>query len=231
MSITAVIHQPDFLSYLGFFQRFLCADKWVILDNVQFVTGTAKSWQNRDTIKTAKGKNWLTVSVQKAPFGTMINEIMLSENEWRKDNLNLIYNSYRKALYFNEIVPHIEELYAFQCHRLMEFNLKTTSKLMELFDINIESVMASELNPSGKSNELLVDILRKVNADQYLSGVGARAYFDPAPFVEAGIEVIWQEFKHPVYTQLYGEFIPYLSAIDLLFNAGIEESRRILRSC
>jgi len=231
MSITAVIHQPDFLSYLGFFHRFLHADKWVILDNVQFVTGTSKSWQNRDKLKTAQGENWITVSVQKAPMGTNINEILLSDNNWRRNNLNLICNSYRKAPYFDEVMPYIEDLYTYQCSRLMEFNLKTSDKLMELFDIKIETVLASDLHPSGKSNELLVDILKKANADRYLSGVGARAYFDPAPFDNGGIEVIWQDFKHPVYPQMHGEFIPYLSAIDLLFNVGIAESRRIIRSC
>jgi hypothetical protein len=70
-----------------------------------------------------------------------------------------------------------------------------------------------------------------VQADRYLSGVGARAYFEPEPFAAAGIEVLWQNFKHPIYPQLYGEFIPGLSSIDLLFNCGIAKSREVLRSC
>jgi hypothetical protein len=61
--------------------------------------------------------------------------------------------------------------------------------------------------------------------------VGARAYFDPAPFAQAGMEVIWQEFSHPVYSQQFGEFLPYLSTLDVLMNHGAEESRKILRSC
>lgn len=231
MSSIVVIHQPDFLSYLGFFHRFLLADKWVILDNVQFVTGTTKSWQNRDKIKTAQGARWITVSVQKVALGTAIKEVLLSESHWRRDNLNLIRHSYGKAPYYSEIMPHIDDLYKYKCSRLVEFNLKSTEKLMELFDIRIDTVLASDLHPSGKSNELLADILKKVKADRYLSGDGARAYFDPAPFDKAGIEVIWQNFKHPVYPQLHGEFIPYLSSIDLLFNCGIENSRKILRNC
>ena len=91
--------------------------------------------------------------------------------------------------------------------------------------------MASSLNPEGKKNELLIDILKKVSAETYLSGVGAKAYMDEKLFENEGIKVIWQNFKHPVYNQLYGNFIPYLSSIDLLFNCGIEESRKTLRSC
>lgn len=228
---TVVIHQPDFLSYLGFFHRFLNADMWVVLDTVQYVSGTSRSWQNRDKIKTEQGEKWLTVSVQKAPAGTAIKDVLLSESEWRKDNLNLIHNSYRKAPYFDEVLPYISDLYTYECTRLMEFNLKSAEVLTELLGIQIKTELASDLKPMGKSNVLLVDILQKVKADKYLSGVGAKTYFDPVPFAAAGIEVTWQDFKHPVYPQLYGKFIPYLSSIDLLFNCGIKKSREILRSC
>lgn len=232
MSKTVVIHQPDFMPYLGFFHRFLNADMWVILDNVQFVTGTSRSWTNRDKIKTPNGEKWITVAVQKAPKDTMINEILLSENvDWRGGNLNMLKENYRNASFFDEIFPYIEVLYGFDCKKLADFNIKSIEMLLKMFNINIERGLSSSLNPGGKSNELLVDILKKVGATTYLSGVGARAYYDSKPFDEAGIKVVWQEFKHPVYPQLHGEFIPYLSSIDILFNCGIEKSREIIRSC
>ena len=232
MNKTVVIHQPDFLPYLGFFHRFLHAEMWVILDNVQFVSGTSRSWTNRDKIKTQVGEKWITVAVQKAQKDSKINEITLSKNVgWRRDNLNLIMENYKRAPFFKEVFPYVENLYGFECDKLIDFNLKSIEMLMELLDIKIERKLASSLNPVGKSNELLVDILKKVDATTYLSGVGARDYYDPKPFEDAGIKVVWQEFKHPIYTQLHGEFIPYLSAIDMLFNCGIEKSREILRSC
>lgn len=232
MSRTVVIHQPDFLPYLGFFHRFLNADMWVILDNVQFVSGTSRSWTNRDKIKTPVGEKWITVAVQKAQKDSRINEITLSKNvDWRRDNLNLIIENYKRAPFFKEIFPYVEDLYGVECNKLIDFNLKSIEMLIELLVIKIERTLASSLNPVGKSNELLVNILKKVDATTYLSGVGARDYYDPKPFEDAGIKVVWQEFKHPVYPQLYGDFIPYLSSIDLLFNCGIEKSREILRSC
>ena len=226
---TVVIHQPDFLPYLGFFQRFLKADLWVILDDVQFLNNS-KSWHNRDKIKTPQGEKWITVSVKKCPQKTKINEVYLSGTDWKKKNVNMLISNYRKSPFFKEIMLFVQELYDFECEKLVQFNLKSISMLMDLFDISIETVLSSELQSTGKSNELLVNILKKVNAARYLSGVGAKAYFDPVPFEEAKIEVIWQDFKHPVYQQLHGEFIPYLSSIDLLFNCGKEESRKMLRN-
>ena len=229
MSKTAVIHQPDFLSHLGFFHRFLAADLYVALDHVQFVNGTSRSWTHRDRIKTRNGAQWLSVSVRKAPRDTPINAIQLSGEAWRKANLDLVRENYRTAPFFDEIYPELAALYAVSCTRLVEFTMASIEMLSRLFGISIETVYSSALNPDGAKNELLVDLLAKVSATRYLSGVGARDYFDPLPFRAAGIEVVWQNFEHPTYPQLHGDFIPYLSSIDLLFNCGTKESKEILR--
>jgi hypothetical protein len=223
------IHQPDFVPYLGFFHRFLEADCYVALDHVQFVQ--SGGWTHRDKIKTRQGAKWLTISVRKAPFGTAINQIELSTNiDWRTENLRMLADSYRQAPYFNEIYPGIENLYRQDCSRLSEFTLQFIEWMMDAFDVRIPHVLSSSLDPQGRKNEMLVDILGKLGATDYVSGVGARDYFDPAPFEQADIRVSWQNFTHPVYPQLHGEFIPYLSSLDLLFNCGIEQSRAILRS-
>jgi hypothetical protein len=230
MSRTAVIHQPDFMPYLGFFDRLLHADVFVLLDNAQYVNATSRSWTNRDKIKTPQGERWITVSVKKAPRDTAINRIELSDHvDWRGDHLNLLKQNYRKAAFFDEIYPRLEAFYARPFTLLAEFNRASIEFLLELFDIRVEIVLASTLKAGGRSNELLVEILKEIGADRYLSGVGARAYFRPEPFAQAGIEVTWQDFPHPAYPQLHGDFIPYLSSIDLLFNCGITRSREILR--
>jgi len=231
MSKTVVIHQPDFLSYLGFFHRLLHSDLYVVLDDVQFVKGTSQSWMNRDKIKTQNGEKWLTVNVKKAPRDTNINQILLNNTiNWKKQNLDLLKQNYKKAKYFDEIFPYIEKLYENSCDALSEFNMASIFMLMELFDIKLDIEYSSNLSTTKTKSERLVEILKQVNATHYLSGVGAKDYHEGKPFEEDNVKVIWQEFKHPIYSQLHGEFIPYLSSIDLLFNCGIEESRKILRS-
>lgn len=230
MSKTAVIHQPDFLSYLGFFHRLLHADLFVVLDHVQYVTGTSRSWMNRDKIKTPQGEAWLTVNVRKCSRGTPINQVQLSNAvNWREGNLNLLQQNYRKATFFNEIHPYVEALYDEPCERLVDFNVKSIQMLCDLLEIHVDMVLSSTLDCEGSKNDLLVNILRKVGATHYLSGLGAKNYYSPVPFDAAGIQVIWQEFSHPAYPQLHGEFISGLSAIDALYNCGIEQSRKLLR--
>jgi len=226
-----VIHQPDFLSYLGFFHRLLYANLYIALDDVQYVS-SSRSWTNRDKIKTQNGERWLTVNVEKSPRDTAINQIKVSNSvDWKKQNLDLLKHNYRKSQYFDEIFPYLEELYAENIEKLADFNMASISMLLELFDIKIDVKRSSNLKTLKTKSERLVDILIKVDATHYLSGMGAKDYHKDKPFNDANIEVIWQDFKHPTYPQLHGDFIQCLSSIDLFFNCGIEKSREILRSC
>ncbi|MCW5296902.1 hypothetical protein DXT88_01795 [Herbaspirillum lusitanum] len=230
MNKTVVIHQPDFIPYLGFFHRFLSSELYLVLDHVQFVNGTSRAWTHRDKIKTPKGAQWLSVSVQKAPRDTPINQIEISTVvNWRAENLRLLEANYRTAPYYEEIMPYLRELYGTSDTMLADFNLRSIQMLMSLLDVVRPMIFSSALSPQGTKNELLIDLLKKVDATRYLSGVGARDYMDETLFHQAGIEVVWQNFQHPVYPQLHGDFEPYLSSVDALFNCGIDGSRRLLR--
>jgi len=232
MSRTVVIHQPDFLPHLAFFERLIHADLFVILDDAQFVRGTARAWQNRDRIKTPQGVRWLTVSVGRCPLGTPINRVRLSSAvPWRRRHLVQLEESYREAAFFAETFEALRNLYASTSERLLTFNLHSIRLFLDLLGIEVEEVLASSLEASGRKSERLVSILRAVGADRYLSGIGAAAYHDPVPFEEAGIEVVWQDFQHPVYPQLHGPFVPGLSAIDAVFNCGGVAARRLLEPC
>ncbi len=228
MSKIVVIHQPDFIPYLGFFHRLLYADEFVILDDVQFIK---RGWQHRDKIKTPKGDIWVSLQIKKAPTNTNINEIELAMDKKAKNKLLCqILENYRKSKYFKEIEPFVENFILSDETNLAKFNINIIKRLIKIFDINVDIIIASSLNHKYKGNEMNADILQKRSATHYLSGIGAKNYFDPIPFNKANVKVIWQNFFHPTYPQLYGEFIPYLSSIDLLFNCGIEKSKEILRS-
>jgi hypothetical protein len=229
MRKVVTIHQPDFMSYLGFFHKLLHSDLYIALNDVQFVSGS-RAWTNRDKIKTQNGEKWLTVNIHKAPRGTNINEILLNDSiNWKNNNLNLLKQNYRDSNYFYEIFPYIENLYANSFKKLSDFNMASIRMLLGLFDIKIDIEYSSNLNTTKTKSERLVEILTQVDTTHYLSGIGAKNYHVDRPFDDANIEVLWQDFNHPVYSQLHGEFIPYLSSVDLLFNCGIEKSREILR--
>lgn len=227
MSLTVVIHQPDFLPWLGFFHRLTKADLFIVLDHVQFAR---RGWIHRDRIKTPTGAQWISLSVTKAARDAPISEIRLShDTAWRSDHLNLLRQNYRKADHFDDVFPDIEQLYQAPHEHLTSLNLAGIDLLCGLLDVSIPRVLSSELSPTGTSTAMLVDLLKKVGATRYLSGLGARDYLDDRLLADAGIELEWQAFSHPVYPQLHGEFLPMLSSVDLLLNCGARRSAEILR--
>jgi len=227
---TVVIHQPDFMPHLGFFHRLLQCDLYIVLDHVQFSKG---GWHNRDKIKTPEGVKWLTLPVRLTGRSfSPIHEVRLNNDlNWRENHLKQIKRCYKDSSSFDEIFSELRSLYEFTGDRMADFNMKVLNWLMEKFDAKVNTVLSTTLRASGASNEMLVDLLTKVGATNYLSGIGARSYYKPEPFEQAGIRVLWQDFSHPMYPQRYGEFIPYLSSLDVLFNCGVQQSRDILRSC
>lgn len=222
-----VIHQPDFAPHISFFHRFLHADMFIALDHVQFLR---RGWMNRDRIKTSNGEKWLTVSIDKTSQTTPINKVSLSDQiNWRQNNLNLLEENYIKSTGYSELMPEIEKIYNEPFKILSDFNMSLIDMLMDMLGVRIPWVFSSSLDPVGAKNELLIDLLQKVSATHYLSGIGAEAYLNDEFFKKAQIEIIWQKYSHPIYKQQYGEFIPHLSVLDLIFNNGIEVSRDLLR--
>lgn len=226
--IRVCIHQPDFAPHLAFYHRLLVSDVYIVYDDAQFVKG---GWHYRDLIKTPRGQAWLALSIAKGDLGQKINAARLSPNEpWVERNLNLLQENYRKARHFSEFFPHISEIYHRAHKKMMEINLDILKLFFELFEVRCQILLSSELNVSGGRNEKLVNLIKAVGGTHYVTGSGSRAYLDEALFQREGIVTEWQEFRHPVYPQLHGDFLPGLSCFDILLNCG-RESRNILKSC
>lgn len=228
-SNTIVIHQPDFLPYLGFFQRLANADLYVALDHVQFVQHTSTAWTHRDKIKTPKGEAWLSLSVQKCGLETAIRDVRLADTAWRKDHLNLLFQNYKDAPHFDMAYSAIERVYG-QPHELMaDLNLALIDMVCAFTAIDIARVRSSDLPHHGSKSEMVAGLVEAVGGTQYLSGNGARAYHEQEPFERRDIEVRWQNYSLPKYPQLHGDYLPGLSVIDALFNCGPEWTRDLIK--
>lgn len=219
---TITIHQPQYMPWLGYFDKIRRADIFIILDNVQF---KKNEWQNRNRIRTSQDWQWLTVPVLH-DFGQKINEIVINNKEpWRKNHLKALELNYRKAPFFAQYYSRFESLLSREYEKLVDINVNSVRLLMELLGVKTKIVLASEYEAVEHTTLRLVDLCRHFHATQYLSGEGGEKYLDMDQFAKAGIQVAVQKYQHPVYSQLWtkkdGEgFISHLSAIDLLFNAG-----------
>jgi hypothetical protein len=217
------IHQPNFMPWLGFFHKMAQADAFILLDNVPF---TKNSFQNRVKIKSAQGEQWLTVPVlTKGRFGQLTCEVLFNDDiRWRRAHLSALRTNYRRALHYEEVLTWLEPLYRDTFTHLVTFNQALIEAIRHQLGLSVELLVASSMGVEGTGAELLLRLAQAVGGDVYLSGPSGRDYLDTAIFEEAGIEIRFQEFHHPTYPQLYGDFIPGLSIVDLLMNVCPSEA-------
>jgi len=222
---TICIHQPDFAPYLGFFERLLNVNHFILLDDVQFIR---RGWQHRDLIKTPQGQKWLTIGLQKGHYHQKLSEVMLSDKDnWRKENLSLLRQNYSSAPHFDSIFSEVRKIYDDDHERLIDFNMAFLDMALRLLKIEVTMSLASSYSVASKSSQRLIDLVKMVEGENYLTGVGSRDYLDEELFKQVGIQVIWQEFVHPRYSQCHEGFVPNLSCLDLFFNYG-EDSYKML---
>lgn len=214
------IHQPQFMPWLGYFDKMDRSDVFVFLDNVQF---KKNEWQNRNRIKTSQGWQWFTVPVSYR-FPEVMNRVMVdNRQDWRRKHLHALETNYMKAPFFDLYFPHFQEFYKREWGMLVDLNIGSVILLKDIIGIPTRVCIASQLGEVGDDPTVrLIEICKALGADTYLSGQDGRNYMDVEAFERAGIKVIFQDFHHPLYPQLFGSFEPCISAIDLVFNCGPE---------
>ncbi len=227
INMKSVLLQPSYLPWIGVFGMIDITDVFIFYDDVQFVQ---KSWQQRNKIKLQNDPIWLTVPILKK-FGQNVNEAKINNSiNWTKKHWNSIYHAYNKAPYFDNYSKEISQIYNTDWDYLCDLNIHVIKILSELLMLDKPKFMKSSdiKDIEGKKTDRILDILNSLNIDESIGGPAAKDYIEPVKFKNNNIKLYWYEFIHPVYPQIGGDFIPYLSVIDLLFNTG-EKARDYLK--
>jgi len=222
------IFQPTYLPWLGIFKAIAWADTFVFLDDVQFEN---HSWQSRNRIKSANGEIILTVPIVRN-FPQDIKEVKINyARDWVKGHLKSIEQNYSKSGNLNDFFPRLSKVLNAQHEKLLDLNVGLIKEICDYLEIKYDICFSSEFNVSNlNKNEKIIAILKKLNADQYLYAQGASEYMSPAfnDYAANNIKLIPLKFDYPAYKQFYGDFVSHLSIIDLIFNCGREETKKII---
>jgi len=224
------IHQPNFLPWLGYFHRMSLVDTFVLFDDVQFPRG--KTIISRVRIKSANGACWITVPVKDKSGLRPINAVQIAnEHRWQDKLWRTIEAAYGKARYFEQYAGGLKRALFTDWERLVNLNAVLIKLMARHIGIDAQIVLSSTVSDSQLAGtEKIFDILRGLNATEYVTGCGegSKRYIDPADFERKGIRLIYQNFRHPEYPQLWGEFEAGLSAVDALFNVGADGMRGLI---
>jgi len=228
----AAIHQPSFFPWLGFFNKIVRSDVFVILDNVQYPK-KGGNWSNRVKIILGGKGEWVTMPINRSYSGMKdVNEIEIDNSRsWNQKMLKTISVNYGKAKFFVEMYPIAEKLLRSPGENLAEYNLTVIHEFCKLLKIDTSHFnRGSAMNVSGNSTDLLVSIVNEAGCNAYMCGGGASKYQEDEKFKRNNIELIYQNFKHPVYDQFNtSEFVPGLSVLDALMNCGSEKTSQLIK--
>lgn len=227
MRITS-IHQPHFFPWLGLLDKISKSNHFVFLDHATVNKGTN---QYRNTFFCNGETKHITLPVTIGLDIPIVN-MEFKNDLWVEDHLNKFLNYYRKAKHFDEIYPLLFKFYSHNSRlKPIEVIINSMLFLFQLFEIEVAIDRSSTMECIEKKGNLVLEICKKSKTELYLSGLGAKNYMDEIvlqSFEQAGINISWHKFTHPVYKQDYRQnFVEGLSSLDILFFNGIEVSRNI----
>jgi len=224
------IIQPCFIPWLGYFEQIAIADIFVYMDDVQY---TKKDWRNTNQLKTPNGVKKVYIPVQKVNRDTLINEALISYNEdWQLSFINKITQWYKKAPFFTQILDLLNLTIFSNYEKLLDLNYHLNNEILKYLEIRTPIYFSSEISKkTANRNSRIIELCKHFEEKCILyDGKSASSFIDLDLFSQNGIEVIFQDYKHSPYKQLWGDFVPYISIIDLLMNHGKESKDIILSS-
>ena len=225
MILTA--HQPVYLPWLGLFHKIALAETFVYFDQVQYLP---KDWMNRNKIRTKNGSIWLTVPVLRKGYRDLkSSEIEINNSiNWQKKHLRSISLNYKKSPYFENYIPFFEDVYSRKWKFLGDLNEYMLKWFLDELGIKVNFLNANDFKFQGEKSSLILNMCKELNASTYIFGMLGKDYADVQEFEKNNIGLIFQNYNHPKYSQLYREFISHMSVIDLLFNHGPKSLEIIL---
>lgn len=221
------IHQPNYLPWLGYFDKIIKSDIWVVFDDVQYPVGK-KHFGNRNKIRTNTGDKIIAMHINRHKLERQFRDVELIHSNRLELHKEYFATFYSKCPFYNDYSDALFEAMNFQPY-LVDVNMTIIKLIFKILDIKTEIVYSSDLKAIGTGGVRIMNILKELGATSYISGSGAGSlrYIFQKDFDDNNIELIWQHYDHPIYKQRFEPFIPYLTVMDLIFNHG-PESRKIL---
>jgi hypothetical protein len=225
------VHQPQYIPWIGYFDKIARSDHFVFLDTVQY---KHREFQNRNKIRTDRGALWLTVPVLVHGCGpqTVMQVRIDRQRDWQRRHFESIKFWYAKAPFLKDHLDFMEDVYNSRTwERLMDLNVYIIKYLLDYLSISTAVSFESKVKTSQTKTERIIELCKKLKADTYLSGAGGKDYLDEDRFEEEGIALQYQNFQHPIYHQQFmgndKDFMPYMSVLDLILNEG-HDARKVI---
>lgn len=210
-------HQPNYIPWLGYFAKLASADVFIFLDDVQLPQG--RSYVHRSRIHAQPDGVWLSAPIRREER-QLIKDVRFADEDWRRKHQATLFHTYRKAPFFAAVMALVEEIYGCRSDNLAQFNMNAVTLIAGYLGLSCRFELSSAYGVSQSSDDRLIELVKAVGGDTYISGAGGQNYQHPEKFAAAGLDLSVREYKPRPYPQHQGGFVSGLSILDALFNLG-----------
>lgn len=214
------VMQPYLFPYLGYFQLMAAVDRFVVLDDVNYIN---RGWINRNRILVGGKPHTFTMPLDGASQNRLIRDIDIAADyeNWAARFLKTLRHAYSGAANFAKAVSTVESILAFPGRNLSDYLTNSLQLICDFMDIRTEIIPTSSVYDKGglAGADRIMDICAKDGADTYVNPPGGRELYDEDAFAARGVKL---EFLEPVlteYPQCVDTFIPGLSVLDAMMTA------------
>lgn len=225
------IMQPYLFPYIGYWQLLNGVDKFIILDDVNFIK---RGFINRNSIL-VNGKAYLfSVPIQSASQNRRIMDTKLSFDEKEKRRfLSRIRNAYKRAEQFETVMPYLDKIIYNTTEDMTEFIMFSLTEIMDYLGIQTEILRSSEIDKDNSlmAQERILEICRCLKTDIYINPSGGRMLYNREDFARQGVQLFFLDtrFDKIKYQQFQNEFVENLSIIDVLMFNSVDKVRKFLK--
>lgn len=225
------IMQPYFFPYIGYYQLINAVDKYIILDDVNFIKG---GWINRNRILIHKEPKYINLPLKGGSKNRHINELEVSSDmSLYKKNLKDLFINYRKAPYYEEVYPLLEEIMLYEESNLAKWLENSIRKVCDYLEINTPILVSSDINKNCelKCQDKVIDMCKIMKADEYINAIGGQKLYSKEDFMSEGIKLNFLHTNEIVYNQFSDHMIaPNLSMIDVMMFNSKEDIKKMLEA-
>ncbi|MBY4607538.1 WbqC family protein [Rhizobium sp. 9T] len=219
------IMQPYFFPYIGYFQLISAVDKFIVYDNIKY---TKKGWINRNRMLRDGRDATFSLPLKAAPDSLDVYERSLSADFDRNKLLNQIQGAYRRAPFFSNAFPVIEQAIGFPDNNLFFYIFNSIREICGYLGIRADFAVSSEIaiNHDLKAQEKVLALCEKAGAEVYVNAIGGMELYSRDAFAARGIELKFIKSKCVEYSQFGADFVPWLSIVDVIMFNSVEEIQR-----
>lgn len=222
--------QPYIFPYIGYFQLINAVEKFIILDDVNFIN---RGWINRNKIINNGREYLFTIPLKKKSQNKLINTLYISDDYiWKKKFLKTLENSYKKAMFCDDVIELITRIIKYDEKNLSKYIYNSIVEVCSFLNIETKYVETSAIYPKKtlKSEKRIIDICLIEKAENYINPIGGQDIYNKENFCKNNIELFFLKTNKIDYKQFTNNFIPSLSIIDVMMFNGKEEIKKMLNN-